>query len=258
MTMKDENANGPEGNQNDWWRGLFGSAGWIAVQAGIPRERSAADAEIITRFLGLAPGGEILDVPCGEGRHAVELASRGFTVTGLDLSAELLDRARQRAESRNVQVDWVQGDMRRLEWKERFDAVVCYWGSFGYFDDQGDFEFLYGSSRALRPGGKMLIETQIAETLLPQFQPRGWIKLNDVYMLEERKYDHATGRAETRWTLIHDGRITEWHSSIRIYTYRELVEMLAEAGFTRFQGYDTSTGKPFALGASRLSMVATK
>ena len=256
MTMKDDSANNPE--ENDWWRGLFGSPGWVAVQAGIPRERSVADAEIITRFLGLSSGQDILDVPCGEGRHAVDLAARGHNVPGLDLSAELLARAARRAEERNVSVEWVQGDMRRLEWKERFDAAVCYWGSFGYFDDQGDFEFLYGVSRALRPGGKLLIETQILETLLPQFQPRGWIKLNDVHMLEERKYDHTTGRAETRWTLIHNGEITEWHSSIRMYTYRELVELLTEAGFASAQGFDTSSGRPFALGASRLSMVATK
>lgn len=256
--------NSEQGNKNmadgpdEWWRGLFTSRGWVDVHAGIPRERSAADVDIMLRLLGLPAGTAILDIPCGEGRHSIDLASRGYRVTGLDQSAPLLEIARAEGAQRGVNVEWVEGDMRRLSWRGEFDGVVCYWGSFGYFDDEGNFEFLQGSAQALRAGGRMIIETQVLETLLPKFQSRGWIKINDVYMLEDRKYDHTTGRAETDWIFIRDGEVAEWHSSIRMYTYAELVEILRDAGFSRAHGLDTQTGAPFTLGSPRLCMVATR
>lgn len=246
------------GGEGEWWRGLFASEGWVDAHAGIPRERSAADVDIMLRLLELPSGAELLDVPCGEGRHSIELASRGYRVTGLDQSVPLLEIARATAAQKNVEVEWVEGDMRRLPWRGAFDGVICYWGSFGYFDDEGNFDFLQGSAQALRSGGRMIIETQILETLLPKFQSRGWIKINDVYMLEDRKYDHTTGRAETDWIFIRNGEVAEWHSSIRMYTYAELIEILRDAGFSRAEGWDTQTGAPFALGSQRLCMVATR
>jgi len=246
------------GGQGEWWRELFASPGWVDVHGAIPRERSIAEVDTMLRLLELSPGAKILDVPCGEGRHSIEMASRGYQMTGLDRSAPLLEAARATALERGVNAEWVEGDMRQLSWRGVFDAVVCYWASFGYFDDEGNFNFLQGAAQALRPGGRMIIETHVLETILPKLQPRGWSKMNDVYMLEDREYDHITGRLETDWTFIRQGKVSEWHTSIRTYTYAELVEMLRDAGFSRTEEFNTQAGKPFALGNLRFCMVATR
>jgi len=245
-------------NAMEWWRGLFASPFWGAAHSSIAQEQTAAELDDIIRLLGLSEGDAILDVPCGEGRHTVELAARGYRVTGLDLSRPLLDAARDRAARRGVAVEWVEGDMRRIGRQAEFDGAICYWGSFGYFDDGGNLEFLQEAARALRPGGRMIIDTHIMETLLRVFTPRGWNRMGDVHLIEERRFDHVRGRVETDWTLIRSGAIEEWSSSIRIYSYRQLAELLAEAGFSRSEGFDPTTGRPFVLGSPRLAMVATR
>src|SRR5207237_6756737 len=90
----------------------------------LPDEQSDADAELVWRLLGLEPGAEVLDLACGHGRIANRLAGCGARVTGLDATPLFLERARQDARARGVEVEYVEGDMREIPWRDRFDAVV--------------------------------------------------------------------------------------------------------------------------------------
>src|SRR5690606_38711568 len=121
--------------------------------------RSDAGAALIEGLLGLRPGERVLDLACGTGRIAVRLAERGARMTGLDRSALFLEHARRAAEQRGVAVDWVEGDVRELDDVERFDAVVHWFTSFGYFDDARNRDVLCRIRRSLRPGGRLLLET---------------------------------------------------------------------------------------------------
>jgi SAM-dependent methyltransferase len=103
----------------------------------------------------------ILDIGCGTGRHDIELASRGYTVTGVDLSEAQLARARQKAADRGVSVDFRQGDARELTFDAEFDLVmiICE-GAFALMEtDAMNFQILQGACRALKPGGKLLVTT---------------------------------------------------------------------------------------------------
>jgi SAM-dependent methyltransferase len=244
---------------NEWWKDFI-TGPWLDVQRRIwTPEDTARDADRVERLLGCDPGAPILDVPCGEGRVTVELAVRGYRMTGLDLTAPLIADGRDEARRRAVDVRLVQADMRAMPLSGAFDAAFCLWGSFGYFDHEGDRGFARGVATALRPGGRFLLETLVAESLLPTFQKRGWTRLGDLVVLEERTWDHERGRIETEWTFAGVGMEPSTDtSSIRVYTYRELRSLLAEAGFDAFEGFDHRTGEPFGLGASRLALVATK
>ena len=94
----------------------------------------------------------MLDLACGLGRIANRLAARGARVTGLDASPLFLDRARQDAAALGVAVDYVAGDMRALPWAGRFDRLVCWFTSFGYFDDAPTGGCWPSVHHALRPG----------------------------------------------------------------------------------------------------------
>ncbi len=151
--------------------------------------------------------------------------------------------------------------MRDLPWKSVFDAAYCVWGSFGLFDEAGNRELVQAVFQALKPGGRFLLENHSLETLLPRFWRNGWSRVGDsLIRLEERRFDHVTSRLESSWQYIHlpDGSFERETMSMRIYTYHELCELLRAAGFQRFEGYDTVTGAPFAFGAERLTLVATK
>jgi SAM-dependent methyltransferase len=221
-------------------------------------EASRAQAAWLSELLQLPAGGRVLDVPCGYGRHALEMASRSYQVTGVDLVQALLDKGRSEALGRGLQVSWECRDMRDLPWPGAFDGAYCFFGSFGYFDEAGNLAFLKAVARCLKPGARFLVETHVAETLLARFQPRGFERVAAGVMLDERAYDPVTGRVLSDWTFLKDGRERKGSSSIRIYTYRELCGLLAEAGFGASEGYDTSTRKPFTLGASRLVLVAER
>ena len=144
------------------WQGFFDSHAEI-YDSNVFTGNTLAEVDFLVEHLGLAPGAAILDVGCGTGRHSVELARRGFAVTGLDLSGEMLARARARAEEAGVVVEWVQGDATRFDLGQRFDAAICLCeGAFGLLsaaDDPWDqpLAILSNISRALRPGAPVAL-----------------------------------------------------------------------------------------------------
>jgi cyclopropane fatty-acyl-phospholipid synthase-like methyltransferase len=240
----------------DWWAAFFAGP-WIDAQrAAWSSDQTQSDADAVEALLQLAPGSDVLDVPCGEGRVALELAARGHRVHGIDLTEALLETARARATERGLPATFEQRDMRTLDAVEAYDGAFCWWGSFGYFPDDDNEIFAGAVARALRPGGRFVIDTHVADSILPRFTPRGWWEAGDVTVLEDRRWDHEAGRVETEWTLI---RATEpplkRSSSIRAYTYRELAGLLRRAGFASVEAFDRTTMEPFTLGAGRTAMV---
>ena len=125
--------------------------------------RGDAEAELIWRLLQVEPGMEVLDLACGHGRIANALAARGCRVTGLDATPLFLDRARHDAAAREVAVAYVGGDMRELPWTGRFDRVINWFSSFGYFDDAGNRRVLAEVARVLRPGGRFALEMKASQ-----------------------------------------------------------------------------------------------
>jgi SAM-dependent methyltransferase len=243
----------------EWWEEFF-TGPWLEVQRTVWDERRTRDdADRIDKLLGLPEGSAILDVPCGEGRISRELASRGYRVTGVDVTEALLDDGRRLSRGAGLDVSWEQRDMRDLPWTDEFDGAVNFGGSFGYFDDEGNLAFAEAVAKALKAGGRFLIETFTVETLLPHFQERWWDRHAGILVLEDRTYQHAQGRIEAEWTFLgQDEEPVVRSSSIRLYTYSQLCQMLEAVGFASFEGYDSLTREPFAFGAKRLTLVATK
>lgn len=88
-------------------------------------EQTRAEADFIEKRLQLTPQAKVLDVPCGAGRLCLELASRGYHMTGVDFTPPLLDDARRKATQRQLEIVWEHRDMRDLSWKEEFDGAFC-------------------------------------------------------------------------------------------------------------------------------------
>jgi cyclopropane fatty-acyl-phospholipid synthase-like methyltransferase len=246
-------------NKEEWWKGLFSDL-WLDVQRALKTdEETHAEVGFIEKVLQLVPQSTVLDVPCGIGRHSIELAVRGHQVAGVDIALPLLNGARQKAKEHDVEIRWEHRDMRDLPWKGEFDAAFCFWGSFGYFDDDGNAEFLDSVSSALKQGGRFLLDTHVAETLLPRLvEQMGWKKVGNITVLEERHYDHVSARTTTEWTLMQDGRTFKASSVIRLYTFRELSELLERFGFGNLEAYGSLDSSAFRVGSPRLYLVSTK
>lgn len=242
---------------SEWWEGFFGTEAWQAVQLGWSTLEDVADqADRVVRALALEPGERVLDVPCGDGRLAIELASRGFAVTGVERESRFLEAARMRA--RELGVDLREGDMRDPLGASGFDAAVCFWGSFGYFDDDGNARQAAAACDALRPGGRYLIDTVSMESLAADFRPRNWFESLGTTVTMETTLDLGESRVETTWTFLRPGEEpVVRRSSVRAYTVHELTDLLRAVGFAGFTALDDAL-EPFELGADRLWLIATK
>jgi SAM-dependent methyltransferase len=243
----------------DWWREFFSGvvvAMWLRVPT---EEQTRAEADFIQKVLRLSPRARVLDVPCGGGRHSLELAARGHQVTGVDLSSDFLKVARAQATGRRLPVTWEQREMGDLPWPGAFDGAFCFGNSFGYLDDAGNAHFLKAVAAALKPGARFVLDTGVvAESLLPNFPERRWLQVGDILFLSHGRYDHARGRLDTDYTFICDGKADTRPASTRVYTYRELYRLLQDAGLTDCEGYGSLNQEPFRLGSPRLLLAATK
>jgi SAM-dependent methyltransferase len=243
----------------DWWQTFFTGVFVELWLKAVTPEQTRAEVDFLTQVLQLPASARVLDVPCGGGRHALELATRGHQVTGVDFAPEFLAVARAGAAERNLSVTWEQCDMRDLPWSGVFDGACCLGNSFGYMDDESNAAFLRAVARTLKPGGRFALNTgTAAESSLPNYKERGWYEIGDIRFLIRNEHDHVRSRLNSELTIIRGTQVEKRLIFHRIYTYCELCGLLEDAGFGEFQGFNGVTKEPFRLGAHDLLLVATR
>ncbi|WP_250281402.1 MULTISPECIES: SAM-dependent methyltransferase [unclassified Frankia] len=233
---------------NEFWR-----------RAATP-ELTAADIAFVERHLGLAAGSRILDAPCGSGRHSLALAALGHHVTGIDISAEAVGHARREAARAGLDVRFTQADMRSIPRSASFDAAVCLGNSFGYLNTAGTREFVAALAGALLPGGGLVIDfSAAAETVLPGYsgQPRT-MRTGDIKVETTTEYDVDESCLISRYRFSRGSEVVDATALHRVYTSRQLGELLTDGGFTGIERYAGPDGAPYQLGSSRLMLVARR
>jgi ubiquinone/menaquinone biosynthesis C-methylase UbiE len=200
-------------------------------------EQTEEEALGAVRAAQVEPGSEVLDCPCGFGRHSIVLARAGYNVTGADRSQVLLDEARRQAGE--TELELVQADYRELPFEAAcFDAVLNLFTALGYVGKEGDVRALAEFRRVLRPGGRLVVETMQRDRLARIFQPRTWDRLPTGFVLEERSFDQAEGTVQASFIYVKSsGEQVEYPYTIQCYTASELVEMVRAAGFENVECY---------------------
>jgi SAM-dependent methyltransferase len=245
---------------SETWDAFF-SDFYLRAYAGDERQDRAAGEQALAaaRMAGCPAGGDLVDVPCGFGRHAVPLARAGYRVVGVDRSPVLLAEARRRAgDERRPRLE--RADYRELPFAdESFDAALNLFTSLGYLGDEEDTDVLREIGRVLRPEGRLVIETMHRDLLVRGFQEHDWRLLGaGRLLLEQSTFDPRSGLAQTTQTLIDKTGERESRSfSVRVYTATELVAMLSRAGFAESRCFGDLDGGPFATD-TRLVIVARR
>lgn len=253
----------------DWWQDLFDEKYEKLFAEARPPLRTAQEVEGLQALLrrhGVPSGGQVLDLGCGYGRTAVPLAQAGYRLTGLDLSAHLLSRARQVAAEGEAAVEWVEGDMRELPaaWQDRFDAVISVFTAFGYFDNPAENErVLTAVHDVLKPGGVFIIDVANRDGIMANYRATDWYEVNDILVCITRQFDPVTGMNHEFWLWSEEsGRRDTISFRSHIYTATDLGRMLRGAGLEPAGYYgqlaappDDHTLEPFD---SRLVIAARK
>jgi SAM-dependent methyltransferase len=241
-----------------WWETFFGTD--YLKQYEDDSARTSGEVDAVETILHLRKGARVLDLACGAGRHSIELARRGYRVTGFDLSEDLLREARSAGRSARQHVDFVHGDMRDLPYHGTFDAAVNMFSSFGYFDSRDDDrKVLAGVARALRARGKFLMERFNRESMAYELPLQGWrVGKDGSVILQEDSFDVLRGRYDTRQVVIDREGTREHLGSVRAYTLPELKELFDAAGLPIHRvlgGLDLS---PYRARSRRLVLYAVK
>jgi len=245
----------------DWYLegGIYGPDYLAIVQS--DQGGAASEAERAVRLLGLQPGQRVLDIACGYGRHAINLARRGLRVVGLDLNAYFLRLASEAYANEASPARFVRGDIRRLPFLGAFDAAVCLGGSFGQFaTEDEDLALLSETAEALAPGGKFLLDVANRDGMLSRFIGKDWDQLEDgTVVLHERSWDSLQGRIEGIDVVVGpDGRRREYTHSMRLYGAPEISSMLRRAGFDVVALYGSLAGSALGLDSPRVNVVAQR
>jgi SAM-dependent methyltransferase len=244
-----------------WYVQMFNEA-YMAHLVEMPEERTRAEVDFLEAHLAPGQGAHVLDLCCGTGRHAVELAGRGYRVSGLDLNADYLARARLLAETQGVTVELIQADMRAVDRPEAFAACYNWYSSFGYFEtDSENAAVLSAVFASLINGGRFAIDVLNLPWFLKNMVPYDWRYLPDgSIILEQLTFDNYTGRSRYCVTRVpaEGGERVSGEISIRLYSLVELRRMLELAGFRVIDCWGGLDGSRCLISSQRCIVLAEK
>jgi SAM-dependent methyltransferase len=214
-----------------WWEDLFNDD-YLRTCEKLTEEQIAREVDFVEDSLGIERGGAVLDLACGTGRHAIELARRGYEVVGFDLSLAMLARAGEDAQDREAKLNFVQGDMREMTFDEQFDGVFSWNTSFGFFEEEKNALVIDRIHRSLRAGGLFLLDVVNRDFLIRQSPSLAWFEGDGCVCMDEMSVDFITSRMKVKRTMmLDDGRSREIEYSMRIYSLHELGKVLHDHGF---------------------------
>jgi D-alanine-D-alanine ligase len=242
----------------DWWKHLF-NANYLRTDGDVVNDNAITHAEvdIFEKILDVNKDVAMLDLCCGQGRHVMEFARRGFTgAQGFDRSHYLISRARGQARREGLSAAFKEGDARKLPYKtNQFDVVTILGNSFGYFESQEDDQLVLGEVyRILKPEGKLLIDVTDGDHMRATFEPRSWEWIDKTYFVcRERSISSDNQRLVSREVITHvkKGVVADQFYAERLYSSEMLKELLEENGFEDVEvceSLDTSSTRDQDLG----------
>ena len=219
----------------EWFDGFFCGLYTRVLANQFDDAQSLNEARMVKRLLKLRKGASVLDIPCGLGRLTIPLARVGLTMTGVDLIEPYIRRARRRARAEGLDVTFLQGDMREIDFCGSFDAVFNWFSSFGYFSDIENLNVGRRLYQALKPGGRLLIDGMNRSWLLSHIVPRRERTIGGVQVETRNRYCERTHRLHSTWTLRRGSTCECRRLSVRVYNGAEIRDLLRNAGFREIE-----------------------
>ncbi|MPY69093.1 MAG: methyltransferase domain-containing protein [Alphaproteobacteria bacterium] len=222
----------------EWWREIFDSL-YLKTDSDVVEDdrNTAHEIDQVIQATGMEPDAHILDLCCGQGRHVLDLARRGFRhLTGVDRSRYLIRLARRRARAGGVNVAFKEGDARSVRLPEASqDYVMVLGNSFGYFaSEKDDAQVLAAIARVLKSHGQIVLDLTDGQWMREHFDPRSWEWIDEhQFVCRERTLSADGDRLISREVIVHDERgvIADQFYAERLYSRDSITRLLRGADF---------------------------
>jgi SAM-dependent methyltransferase len=261
----------PKGVNTEWFKDsnfweqyapiMFDDAHWKEVPSVADAITSLANFDFYgeTSKIQIKSNPKVLDLCCGFGRISAELARRGFSVTGVDITESYLQTAKEEADLENLNIEYVKADAREFVRKDFFDLAVNLYISFGYFEKQEDDLLLARNAyESLKDGGSFIIETLGKEIVVRDFVETEWFERAGFTVLTQYEALDSWTFLKNRWILVKDGKKIENVFTQRLYSASELRTLLFEAGFPKVDIFGDWDESPYDKRAAKLIVIGRK
>ncbi|HTJ82264.1 MAG TPA: class I SAM-dependent methyltransferase [Polyangiaceae bacterium] len=228
------------------------------MEDSLREENTPAQVDFLVDKAAMTPGMKVLDLGCGHGRHANELARRGYSVVGVDMVEGFLEVARKEAEQDGLDTTFVRGDMGAFQASGEYARVVCLFDAFGFFDDTHQLETLRCIHRALTDDGKLVLDLRTREWMIRLPACAVLDKGNGDMMIDRHHFDMTSGRFVDRRTYLRGGKQREVMFSVRLWAFTEIRLVMRSVGLeleAAYGGFDASAPSP---NKPRMVLVAKK
>ncbi|MBT8381066.1 MAG: class I SAM-dependent methyltransferase [Ignavibacteria bacterium] len=240
-----------------WYRDWFNSEDYLQVY----KHRDIVEAETLVKLIqkntNLSKSSLVLDMACGSGRHSILFAQKGFKATAVDLSERLISEAKKNAKQANVDIEFIQSDIRDLKLEKKFDLVVNLFTSFGYFDtDEENIIVIKKAKDLLKAGGYFIIDFLNKGFLEKNLIPLSTLSENTTTITQKRSING--NRVEKKITIEKDGKIKHFSESVRLYDIDELNNILQSVGFRLLKTFGDFNGNIFEPNSSPRLIIFTQ
>jgi len=242
----------------NWYEEWFNTKEYLEVYKNRDDVEAENLAELILSNIKIESSGKILDMTAGAGRHAINFARRGFNVTAVDLSKNLLKVAKENASVYDFNIDFIHSDIRKFETNDKFELVLNLFTSIGYFDsDEENFELLRKAYNFLKPGGYFVLDYFNRNYLENNLVPSSVETINETVINQNRSI--RGNRVIKEIEIRKNGNTKKYFESVRMFSFNELKTELEYSGFKINSTFGDLDGKPFVLETSpRVIIIASK
>ena len=242
----------------EWYEDWFDTVEYLNVYKHRNDEDAKRLVQLILNNVSLKKGADVLDLACGAGRHSILFAKKGFKVTAVDLSKNLLSVAKRSAEEAGADINFIRSDIRDFSISSKFDLAVNLFTSFGYFrSDEANFKMFRIAADHLNGSGYFVMDYLNKRYIENNLVPLSEEDIEGGKIIQERKIEGK--RVIKTIKILKNGSDSEFYESVRMYSIDELKNILSETGFEIKNIYGDSDGKSFDLETSpRIIFIARR
>lgn len=248
--------------RDNWYEDFFQGINCEIWENAIPAEWTQTEVEFLVNELNIRQGQHLLDVPCGFGRHAIELSKRGFSVTGVDISQTFIEKLSEKIKAERLNIYAIHADILSVQLGNKFSGAVCLGNSFGYFSLDKMKIFVEKVADSLETKAKFIINSgMIAESILPNLDHYSKNKsytIGNITMEVTNVYNAGGGYLVSNLLYIKEGRTEEHSFKHYVFTLAEVQRLLKSYGLRTIATYGSPSRAEYNPGDQQIYIVAEK